>query len=54
VRIIPGPPGIVQLAKIRKQSKIQEGGGDSVLSTQEYMKKVVEDVGDDEDFKSKS
>nr|GEZ74170.1 hypothetical protein [Tanacetum cinerariifolium] len=28
--------------------------GDSVLSTQEYMKKVVEDVGDDEDFKSGS
>ncbi|GJZ93138.1 hypothetical protein Tco_1116154 [Tanacetum coccineum] len=51
IRIIPGPAGIVQLAKLRKQSEIQESGGDSVLSTQEYMKKVVEDVGDDEDFK---
>ncbi|GJX53569.1 hypothetical protein Tco_0281938 [Tanacetum coccineum] len=40
--------------KLRKQSEIHEGGGDSVLSTQEYMKKVVEDVGDDEDFKSGS
>ncbi|GJV09303.1 shikimate O-hydroxycinnamoyltransferase-like protein [Tanacetum coccineum] len=54
IRIIPGPAGIVQLAKLRKQSDIHEGGGDSVLSTQEYMKKVVEDVGEDEDFKSGS
>nr|GEV15370.1 hypothetical protein [Tanacetum cinerariifolium] len=38
VRIIPGPAGIVQLANIRKQSDIHEGGDDSVLSTQEYMK----------------
>ncbi|GJX10243.1 ribonuclease H-like domain-containing protein [Tanacetum coccineum] len=54
VRIIPGPAGIVQLAKIRKQSDIHEGGDDSVLSTQEYMKQVVEDVGEDEDFNSGS
>ncbi|GJV56127.1 hypothetical protein Tco_1457132 [Tanacetum coccineum] len=44
VRIIPGPADIVQLAKIRKQSDIHEGGDDFVLSTQEYMKQVVEDV----------
>nr|GEW07797.1 hypothetical protein [Tanacetum cinerariifolium] len=44
VRIIPGPAGIVQLAKIRKQSDIHEGRDDFVLSTQEYMKQVVEDV----------
>ncbi|GJZ63705.1 ribonuclease H-like domain-containing protein [Tanacetum coccineum] len=54
VRIIPGPAGIVQLAKIRKQSYIHEGANDSVLSTQEYMKQVVEDVGEDEDFNSGS
>nr|GEY56648.1 hypothetical protein [Tanacetum cinerariifolium]GEZ35455.1 hypothetical protein [Tanacetum cinerariifolium] len=54
VRIIPGPVGIVQLAKIRKQSDIHEGRNDSVLSTQEYMKQVVEDVGEDEDFNSGS
>ncbi|GKC73454.1 ribonuclease H-like domain-containing protein [Tanacetum coccineum] len=54
VRIIPGPAGIVQLAKICKQSDIHEGGDDSVLSTQEYMKQVVEDVGEDEDFNSGS
>ncbi|GJR44346.1 ribonuclease H-like domain-containing protein [Tanacetum coccineum] len=50
VRIIPGPAVIVQLAKIHKQSDIHEGGDDSVLSPQEYMKQVVEDVGEDEDF----
>nr|GEZ31836.1 hypothetical protein [Tanacetum cinerariifolium] len=31
---------------------IHEGGDDSVLSIQEYMKQVVEDVGEDEDFNS--
>nr|GEX39017.1 hypothetical protein [Tanacetum cinerariifolium] len=50
VRIIHGLTGIVQLAKIRKQSDIHGDGDDSVLSTQEYMKQVVEDVGEDEDF----
>nr|GEW24610.1 hypothetical protein [Tanacetum cinerariifolium] len=30
------------------------GGDDSVLSTQEYMKQVVEDVGKDKDFNSRS
>ncbi|GKD45706.1 hypothetical protein Tco_1270351 [Tanacetum coccineum] len=52
VRIIPGLAGIVQLAKIRKQLDIHEGGDDFVLSTQEYMKQVVEDVGEDEDYNS--
>ena len=50
VRIIPGPAGIIQAAKLRKQSDIHEGGVESVLSTQEYIKKIVEDVGVDEDF----
>nr|GEZ38562.1 hypothetical protein [Tanacetum cinerariifolium] len=54
VRIIPSPASIVQLAKIRRQSDIHEGGDDSVLSTQEYMKQVVKDVGEDEDFNSGS
>ncbi|GKD63918.1 hypothetical protein Tco_1306026 [Tanacetum coccineum] len=46
--IILDPTGIFQLAKLRKQLD------DSVLSTQEYIKRVVEDVGEDEDFKSGS
>ncbi|GKB02417.1 hypothetical protein Tco_0830506 [Tanacetum coccineum] len=52
VRIIPGPAGIVQAAKLLKQRDIVLGWDRAVMSTQEYMKKVVEDVGGDEDFKS--
>ncbi|GJS49238.1 hypothetical protein Tco_0599359 [Tanacetum coccineum] len=54
VRIIPGPAGIVQAAKLLKQIDILLGLDGAVLSTQEYMKKVVDDVGKDEDFKSGS
>nr|GEV08526.1 hypothetical protein [Tanacetum cinerariifolium] len=54
VRIIPGPAGIVQAAKLCKQADIQEGRDKSVLSTQEYIRKAVEDVGEDEDFKGES
>ncbi|PWA59457.1 hypothetical protein CTI12_AA391390 [Artemisia annua] len=50
VRIIPGPAGIIQLAKRRKPTDISEGGQECVISTQEYIRKVVEDVGEDEDF----
>ncbi|GKA83021.1 hypothetical protein Tco_0789769, partial [Tanacetum coccineum] len=35
-------------------SDIHEGGDESVLSTQEYIWKVIEDVGEDEDFKGES
>ncbi|GJV08581.1 copia protein [Tanacetum coccineum] len=51
IRIIPGPAGIVQAAKLLKQRDIQEGGEECVMLTQEYIKKVVEDVGEDEGFK---
>nr|GEW65049.1 hypothetical protein [Tanacetum cinerariifolium] len=54
VRKIRCPAAIVQLDKLRKQSDIHEGGDDFVLSTQEYMKIVVVDVGEDEDFKGGS
>ncbi|GKE97030.1 nucleolar protein 56-like protein [Tanacetum coccineum] len=53
-RMIPGPASIVQAAKLLKQTDIQDGGEGYVMSTQEYMMKVVEDVGEDEDFKSGS
>ncbi|GKD43686.1 hypothetical protein Tco_1268331 [Tanacetum coccineum] len=52
VRIIPGTAGIVQQAKLLKERDILLGWDGAVMSTQEYIKKVVEDVGDDEDFKS--
>ncbi|GJY16198.1 hypothetical protein Tco_0386620 [Tanacetum coccineum] len=49
VRIISGLAGIVQASKLLKQMDILVGLDGVVMSTQEYMKKVVEDVG--EDFK---
>nr|GEX91447.1 hypothetical protein [Tanacetum cinerariifolium] len=54
IRIIPGLAGIVQQAKLLKEIDILLGWDGAVMSTQEYMKKVVEDVGDDEDFNSGS
>ncbi|GJX72832.1 hypothetical protein Tco_0311427 [Tanacetum coccineum] len=48
--IIPGPAGIVQTAKIHKIVDTQKGGEESVMSTQEYIRKVIEDVGEDDDF----
>nr|GEX69212.1 hypothetical protein [Tanacetum cinerariifolium] len=54
VRIIPGLADIVQAAKLLKQMDILLGLDGAVMTTQEYMKKVVEDVGEDEDFKSEA
>ncbi|GJR22326.1 zf-CCHC domain-containing protein [Tanacetum coccineum] len=54
VRIIPGPAGIVQQAKLLKERDILLGWDEAVMSTQEYMQKVVEDVDEDDDFKSGS
>ncbi|GJY07045.1 ribonuclease H-like domain-containing protein [Tanacetum coccineum] len=44
----------ITITSTQNTDDIQEGGDDSVLSTQEYMKQVVEDVGDDDDFNSGS
>ncbi|GJS87985.1 hypothetical protein Tco_0770621 [Tanacetum coccineum] len=44
VRIISGPASIVQAAKLRKIADIREGVEEFVMSTQEYIRKVVEDV----------
>ncbi|GKE09071.1 hypothetical protein Tco_1412622 [Tanacetum coccineum] len=54
VRIIPDPVGIVQAAKLIKQKDILLGLDGVVMSTQEYIMKMVEVVGEDEDFKMKS
>ncbi|GJY86545.1 hypothetical protein Tco_0500571 [Tanacetum coccineum] len=43
IRIIPGPAGIVQTTKLRKLVDTREGGEESVMSTQEYIRKVIED-----------
>nr|GEW83719.1 hypothetical protein [Tanacetum cinerariifolium] len=50
VRIILGLAGIVQQAKLLKERDILLGRDGAVMSTQEYMQKVVEDVNEDEDF----
>ncbi|GKE48003.1 hypothetical protein Tco_1479261 [Tanacetum coccineum] len=50
IRIIPGPVGIVQMAKLCKIADTQEGEEESVMSIQEYIRKIIEDVGEDHDF----
>ncbi|GJT22385.1 zf-CCHC domain-containing protein [Tanacetum coccineum] len=51
-RIIPGPAGIVQQAMMLKEKVFIFGSDGALMSTQELLQKVVEDVGEDEDFKS--
>ncbi|GJS12692.1 hypothetical protein Tco_0407164 [Tanacetum coccineum] len=46
VRIIPGPAGLVQRAKLLKENVFILDPDGALMSTQEYMQKVVEDVGD--------
>ncbi|GKE16577.1 hypothetical protein Tco_1424154 [Tanacetum coccineum] len=50
VRIIPGPAGLVQRAKLLKENVFILDHDGAIMSTQEYMQKVVEDVGEDSDF----
>nr|GEW87561.1 zinc finger, CCHC-type [Tanacetum cinerariifolium] len=52
VRITPGPVGIVQQAELLKENDILLGWYGVVMSTQEYIQKVVEDVDEDDDFSS--
>ncbi|GKE89720.1 15-cis-phytoene desaturase, chloroplastic/chromoplastic, partial [Tanacetum coccineum] len=44
VRIIPGPAGLVQRAKLLKENVFILDPDGALMSTQEYMQKVVEDV----------
>ncbi|GKD68761.1 hypothetical protein Tco_1322851, partial [Tanacetum coccineum] len=52
VRIIPGPAGLVQQARLLKEKVFILDSDRALMSTQQYMDKVVEDVGEDDDFKS--
>nr|GEX50809.1 hypothetical protein [Tanacetum cinerariifolium] len=52
VRIIPGPVGVVQRAKLLRENVFIFDSDGALMSTQEYMQKVVEDVGEDDDFNS--
>ncbi|GKF29363.1 hypothetical protein Tco_0095705, partial [Tanacetum coccineum] len=51
-RIIPGLAGLVQRAKLLKENVFILDPDVALMSTQEYMQKVVEDVGEDADFNS--
>ncbi|GJY57914.1 hypothetical protein Tco_0457806 [Tanacetum coccineum] len=51
-RIIPGPAGVVQRAKLLKENVFILDSDGALMSTQEYMQKVVEDMGEDDDFNS--
>nr|GFB43549.1 hypothetical protein [Tanacetum cinerariifolium] len=50
LRIILGPAGLVQRAKLLKENVFILDPNGALMSTQEYMQKVVEDVGEDVDF----
>ncbi|GKE63793.1 hypothetical protein Tco_1514160 [Tanacetum coccineum] len=50
IRIIPGPAGIVQTTTLHKIVDTWEGGEESVMSTQEYIRKLIEDVGEDDNY----
>ncbi|GJZ17469.1 F-box domain containing protein [Tanacetum coccineum] len=52
VRIIPGPAGLVQRAKLLKENVFILDPDEALMSTQEYMQNVVEDVGEDANFNS--
>ncbi|GJR22065.1 hypothetical protein Tco_0970592 [Tanacetum coccineum] len=52
VRIIPIHAGLVQQAKQLKEKVIILDPDGAVMSTQEYMQKVIEDVGADDNFNS--
>lgn len=52
VRIIPGPVGVWQRAKMLKENVFIMKPDGALMSTQEYVEKVVEDVGEDGDFNS--
>nr|GEV89769.1 hypothetical protein [Tanacetum cinerariifolium] len=49
-RIIPGPTSILQKAMLRKKAVVQAGGHENMLTTQDYVKKVNEDVSKDDHF----
>nr|GEV04307.1 hypothetical protein [Tanacetum cinerariifolium] len=52
VRIIPDLAGIVQQAKLLKEKVFILDSDGALMSTQKYMQKIIEDVGEDDDFNS--
>ncbi|GKA62858.1 hypothetical protein Tco_0762377 [Tanacetum coccineum] len=54
VRIISGPAGIVQQAKMLKEKVFILDSDGALMTTQKYMQKIIEDVGEDDDFNSEA
>nr|GEV65216.1 hypothetical protein [Tanacetum cinerariifolium] len=54
VRIIPGPAGLVQRAKLLKENVFMLDLDGALMSTQEYMQKLVEGVGEDAEVNSEA
>nr|GEW61143.1 hypothetical protein [Tanacetum cinerariifolium] len=54
VRIIHGPADIVQQAKLLKEKLFIIDSDGALMSTQQYMQKNIEDVGEDDDFNSEA
>nr|GEW18252.1 hypothetical protein [Tanacetum cinerariifolium] len=52
-RIIPGSAGVVQRAKLLRENVFILDSDGALMSTQEYMQKDDEDVGEDDDFNKK-
>nr|GEZ29139.1 hypothetical protein [Tanacetum cinerariifolium] len=50
VRIIPGPAGILQLARLRKTSEIRKGRHNGEMLTHEYVRKITEEANEDDHF----
>nr|GEU37633.1 hypothetical protein [Tanacetum cinerariifolium] len=50
IRIIPGPASIAKTAKLCKLVNTQKGREESIMSTQEYIRKIIEDMGEDDNF----
>ncbi|GJS23056.1 reverse transcriptase domain-containing protein [Tanacetum coccineum] len=49
-RIIPGPAGILQREMLQKNTDVMEVGHENVMPTQEYVRKISEDVSEDDHF----
>ncbi|GJT56408.1 hypothetical protein Tco_0991462 [Tanacetum coccineum] len=54
VRILPDPAGIVQQAKLLREKVFILDLDGALMSTQKYMQKIIEDVGEDDDFNSRA
>nr|GEU69692.1 hypothetical protein [Tanacetum cinerariifolium] len=50
VRIMPGPAGILQAAKLCKTTEIMEGSHNCEMPTREYVRKITEEASEDDHF----